>query len=106
MKQLIIIFFSVLLFINAGAQTLIDSAAYNKGLRMIESAKTVLKKNNAVYKLRQSNFSFFSSLRWFPKVPAYMMDIAGASPIFFLLLHWIPCNSFELFHKNLSQATI
>jgi hypothetical protein len=41
MKQLILILFIVLLFINAGAQTLKDSTAYNKGLYMLDTAKTV-----------------------------------------------------------------
>jgi hypothetical protein len=40
MKQIIIILSGVLLFINSGAQTLLDSAVYNKGLHMIESSKT------------------------------------------------------------------
>jgi hypothetical protein len=40
MKQIIIVLFGVLLFFNSGAQTLLDSAVYNKGLHMIESAKT------------------------------------------------------------------
>jgi hypothetical protein len=41
MKHLIIILFSVLSNISADAQTLTDSAAYKKGLFMIDSAKTV-----------------------------------------------------------------
>jgi hypothetical protein len=41
MKHFIIILFSVLIFLNTGAQTLIDSAAYNKGLYMIDTAQTV-----------------------------------------------------------------
>jgi hypothetical protein len=40
MKHHIIILFSVLFVLNTGAQTLVDSAAYNKGLCMIDSAKT------------------------------------------------------------------
>ena len=40
MKQIILILFGVLLFTDSGAQTLLDSAVYNKGLRMIESSKT------------------------------------------------------------------
>jgi hypothetical protein len=40
MKQLIIILFGILLFTDSGAQTLLDSAVYNKGLRMIESSRT------------------------------------------------------------------
>jgi hypothetical protein len=40
MKHIIIILFGVLLFINSEAQTLMDSAVYNKGLRMIEHSKT------------------------------------------------------------------
>jgi hypothetical protein len=41
MKQLIIVLFTILLFTNTSAQTLIDSVAYNKGLHLIESARTV-----------------------------------------------------------------
>ena len=41
MKKIIVILFSVLLFLNAGAQTMSDSAAYNKGLFMIDSARTM-----------------------------------------------------------------
>jgi hypothetical protein len=41
MKRLTLILFSFLLTLNTGAQTLIDSTLYNKGLRMIESAKTI-----------------------------------------------------------------
>ena len=40
MKQIIIVLFGILFFFNSGAQTLLDSAVYIKGLRMIESAKT------------------------------------------------------------------
>ncbi len=40
MKRIFIILFGVLLFTGSGAQTLMDSAVYNKGLRMIESSKT------------------------------------------------------------------
>ncbi len=47
MKQFIAILSGVLLFINAGAQILQDSAAYNKGLNMIESAVTVQDYENA-----------------------------------------------------------
>jgi hypothetical protein len=35
------ILISVLMFLNTGAQTLTDSAAYNKGLYMMDTAKTV-----------------------------------------------------------------
>lgn len=41
MKHLTISFFSVLLYLNAVSQTLIDSTAYNKGLSLVDSAKTV-----------------------------------------------------------------
>jgi hypothetical protein len=41
MKCQFIIILSVLLFMGADAQTLIDSVAYNKGLCMIDSARTV-----------------------------------------------------------------
>lgn len=40
MKQIFLILFGILLFTDSGAQNLLDSAAYNKGLRMIESSKT------------------------------------------------------------------
>ena len=40
MKRIIIILFGGMLFAGSGAQTLLDSAVYNKGLRMIESSKT------------------------------------------------------------------
>jgi TPR repeat protein len=40
MKRIFIILFGVLLFAASGAQTLMDSAVYNKGLRMIESSKS------------------------------------------------------------------
>jgi len=41
MKQLVLVLFGVLVFFNICAQTLTDSSAYNKGLRMIQSSKTV-----------------------------------------------------------------
>jgi hypothetical protein len=41
MKKLTLILIGVVLIINTGAQTLSDSAIYNKGLRIIESARTV-----------------------------------------------------------------
>jgi hypothetical protein len=47
MKKFVIVLTSVLLFINTGAQTLIDSVVYNKGLCMIDSAKTVQDYKNA-----------------------------------------------------------
>jgi len=40
MKQIIIVLFGISLFSGSGAQTLLDSAVYNKGLHMIESSKT------------------------------------------------------------------
>ena len=40
MKQIFLILFCVMLFTGSHAQTLLDSAVYNKGLRMIESSKT------------------------------------------------------------------
>lgn len=47
MKQFIVMLFSILLFVNASAQILQDSAAYNKGLLMIDTAKTVHGYKNA-----------------------------------------------------------
>ena len=41
MKKIIVILFSGLLFLDSGAQTISDSAAYNKGLFMIDSARTM-----------------------------------------------------------------
>jgi hypothetical protein len=41
MKQLTLILIGVMLMIKTGAQTLSDSAVYNKGLRMIESSRTI-----------------------------------------------------------------
>jgi hypothetical protein len=41
MKRILILFCIVLLGSNADAQTLLDSALYNKGLRLIEHAKTL-----------------------------------------------------------------
>jgi len=41
MKKLTLILISVMLMINTGAQTLSDSSLYNKGLRIIESARTI-----------------------------------------------------------------
>jgi hypothetical protein len=41
MKRFITFLFGLVFLSNAGAQTLIDSVAYNKGLRMIASATTV-----------------------------------------------------------------
>jgi len=40
MKRIFILLFGALLINSTGAQNLLDSAAYNKGLRMIESSKT------------------------------------------------------------------
>jgi hypothetical protein len=40
MKRIFIILAGILVFTGAGAQTILDSAVYNKGLRMIESSKT------------------------------------------------------------------
>ncbi len=40
MKQILVILIGGMLFASLGAQTLQDSAVYNKGLRMIESSKT------------------------------------------------------------------
>jgi hypothetical protein len=47
MKKIFTGLFIVLWFLNAGGQTLIDSAAYNKGLVMIDSAKTTEDYKNA-----------------------------------------------------------
>jgi hypothetical protein len=50
MKQFIAILSGVLLFISAGGQNLQDSAAYIKGLNMIESALTVQEyENSGIY---------------------------------------------------------
>ena len=40
MKQILIVFCILLMDRTAGAQTMMDSAVYNKGLRLLESAKT------------------------------------------------------------------
>lgn len=47
MKNIIISLFIGLSFLNAGGQALTDSAAYNKGLIMIDSAKTSEEYKNA-----------------------------------------------------------
>jgi hypothetical protein len=46
-KNIQVCFIFMIVFINAGGQTITDSAAYNKGLIMIEAAKTVDQYKNA-----------------------------------------------------------
>lgn len=47
LKNILVGLCLVMVFINASGQTIFDSAAYNKGLRMIESALTVQEYKNA-----------------------------------------------------------